>query len=168
MPLEQPECWVTGDSIGLFLETECQFPLESESEDECDYHNEEREFVPGFRRQGCGLTKFFVKKASLELIDLYRRFVSPANPRFCCTFSLVTFRGRWIAGPLHPGTAPYFILLHGAFSSYRACSRIWILSVLVSSPPPVVGPFDPEICRHDPRSRDMPLLIKFALKNSSC
>lgn len=71
--LERPECWVTCDSIGLFLETECQFPSE-ESEDDCyeDY---------GFKqRQGYSLTKMFVKKASVELIDLYRRFVSPSNP----------------------------------------------------------------------------------------
>lgn len=86
LPLEQPECWVTCDSIGLFLETECKFPLESE--DDCDCCGEEHDASLRQRRQGFGPTKLLVKKASMELIDLYRRFVSPANPRFfllfCC------------------------------------------------------------------------------------
>jgi len=79
LPLERPECWVTCDSIGLFLETECQFPFESE-DDFCYYHEELE--VPRYRRQGCCLTKLFVKKVSVELIELYLRFVSPVNPRF--------------------------------------------------------------------------------------
>lgn len=87
LPLERPECWVTCDSIGLFLETECQFPLESE-EDWC-YDHEECEFIPGHWRQGHDLVELFVKKASVELIDLYRRFVSPVNPRFFATPSLL-------------------------------------------------------------------------------
>jgi len=82
LPLERPECWVTCDSIGLFLETECQFPLESE--EDCHYNNEEHEFIPSYWRQGRGLTELFVEKASVEVIDLYRRFVSPINPRFFC------------------------------------------------------------------------------------
>jgi hypothetical protein len=99
LPLERPDCWVTCDSIGLFLETECQFPLESESgsEDECDCHHKEHEPVPRYRRQGFGLTKLFVKKASIELIDLYRRFVSPVISHLSagCFFSSTTFRSGW-------------------------------------------------------------------------
>lgn len=154
---------MTGDSIGLFLETECQFPLESE--DECYYDDEEHEFLPRYRRQGCGLTKSFVKKASLELIGLYRRFVSPANPRFCCSFFSITFRGllaRFIWGlfriPYHC-TAPFLL---------PALVHIWSLSVLVSSPPPVMGPVDLGICRYDPRSLDTPPLIEFDLENPFC
>ena len=70
---------MTCDSIGLFLETECRFPLESE--DGCDYDQEEHESVPLYRRPQCGRTDVLVKKASSELIDLYRRFVSPGNLR---------------------------------------------------------------------------------------
>lgn len=81
LPLEWPERWVTCDSIGLFLETECQFP--SESQDDCDcYREEEYESVPKYWRQGFGLTKLFVKRVSPELINLYRRFVSPVNSSF--------------------------------------------------------------------------------------
>ena len=72
LPLERPECWVTCDSIGLFLETECQFPLDSE--DSCDYHHES---TPSHPRKEVGLTKSFVKKSSLELVEHYRCFVSP-------------------------------------------------------------------------------------------
>jgi hypothetical protein len=83
LPLERPECWVTCDSIALFLENECQFPLELE--EGCYYSPEEHEFLPSRWRQGYGLAGFFVKKASVELIDLYRHFVSPVNPRFFAT-----------------------------------------------------------------------------------
>jgi hypothetical protein len=77
LPLERPECWVTCDSIGLFIETECRFP-----DDDSDYHHEEHDPTPRYRRQRFGLTKLFVRKASLELIELYRCFVSPNNPHF--------------------------------------------------------------------------------------
>ena len=120
LPLEQPELWVTCDSIGLFLEAECRFPLESE-DDHYHYH-EEHGLVPGYRQKGCGLVRSFVKGASAELVDLYRRFVSPANPPFCFFLSATT------SGPPHSGAAPYPILLHKAFPSSRACSymdSIW-------------------------------------------
>ena len=107
LPLERPECWVTCDSIGLFLETECQFPLESEDDSDCDY--EEHEPVSRYRRQGFGLTRLFVKKVSPELIDLYRHFVSPATPHFlAAAFISVAFRGR--VGALHLEAVPHVIL----------------------------------------------------------
>jgi hypothetical protein len=89
LPLERPECWVTCDSIALFLENECQFPLELE--EGCYYSPEEHEFLPSRWRQGYGLAGFFVKKASVELIDLYRHFVSPVNPRFATPSPLPPF-----------------------------------------------------------------------------
>lgn len=117
IPLERPEWWVTCDSIGLFLETECRFPLESE--DERYHYHEEHGLVPGYRQKGCGLTRSFVKGASAELIDLYRRFVSPTNPLL---FPPFFGHHSWIAKPPHPGAAPYPILLHKAFPPSRACS----------------------------------------------
>lgn len=95
LPLEQPECWVTCDSIGLFLETECKFPLESE--DDCDCYDREHGSGPAHRRQGFGPTKLLVKKASMELIDLYRRFLLPdlAGPKLRLVCSSEN-RDRWI------------------------------------------------------------------------
>jgi len=94
--LERPGCWVTCDSIELFLETECQFPLESE--DDCYYHHEEHEFI---QRRGYGVAKSLVKKASVELIDLYRRFLLPdlAGPKLKLVCSPEN-RDRWIV-PSH-------------------------------------------------------------------
>ena len=144
LPLERPEWWVTCDSIGLFLETECRFPLESE--DERYHYHEEHELAPGYRQTGCGLTRSFLKGASAELIDLYRRFVSPTNPRFCFLLASTTARA-----------APYPILLCKAFPSSRACSYTDSICPRFVTPP-VLGSVDPEICRLDPLSLDTPLL----------
>jgi len=99
LPLQQPEFWVTCDSIGLFLETECQFPLEFEGDNY--YHHEEHGSGSRYRRQGCGPTKLFVKKASMDLIDLYRRFLLPdlAGPKTQLVCSPEN-RDQWIV-PSH-------------------------------------------------------------------
>lgn len=67
-------------------------------------------------RQDHGLAKVFVKNASVELIDLYRRFVSPDNPRFLPL--LPFYHLSWSAGLLLPGTVLYITVLNGAL-------RIW-------------------------------------------
>ncbi|KAF9648945.1 hypothetical protein BDM02DRAFT_3128710 [Thelephora ganbajun] len=112
LPLERPECWVTCDSIGLFLETECRFPLESE-DDYCCYH-EGHEFLPGYRGQGCGLTNLFVKKASVELVGLYRRFTAPwggpgsSLPALIHIWAAFVFvsSSPLVLGPIDPGLLP--------------------------------------------------------------
>ena len=145
VPLESPECWVTCDSIGLFLETECQFP--SEPNEDCYYHHEDHELIPRFRRQRYALARSFVKTASVELIDLYRRFVSPAHPRFLLLhLSSAAFRG--VLGHFHRfvyctiGRRPEGLVL-------SPCS-IWTIFVLVSSPPPAPGSIVPGARRCDP------------------
>jgi len=129
LPLERPEWWVTCDSIGLFLETECRFPLESE--DECYHHHEEHGLVPGYQQKGSGLTRSFFKGASAELIDLYRRFVSPAGPRFCSLLSSTAARGPLGRPTREPLRTPYYC---AKLSPLPALVHIWNLFVFVSSP----------------------------------
>jgi len=139
LPLERPEWWVTCDSIGLFLETECRFPLESE--DERYHYHEEHGLVPGNRQKGCGLTSSFVKGPSAELIDLYRRFVSPANPRFCFLLSSTASRGPLGRPTREPLRTPYYsiaqsfspfprLFIYGFYlSSFRHTHPSWVLLI---------------------------------------
>ena len=137
---------MTCDSIGLFLETECQFPLESE--EDC---YEEHEFVPSYRRQGCGLTMLFVNKVSVELIDLYRCFVSPASPLFCCSFLLPPFGECWIASS--KGRSVDNIIercLEDPVLAIFLRLIIYGFYVFVPSPPPVHGSIVLGAYRYDP------------------